>query len=673
MIFSKLKRDFKKNISHFKLLLTLTGWQRFFRISAKREKNTFLVFFTLFLASSFYLFFNFYLKNTLLAPAQGGTYVEGVVGQPRFINPIYARVSDTDQDLTELIFSGLMKYDSQGKIVPDLAKNYEIKEEGKVYDVELKEKLFWSDGIPLTAADVVFTVKTIQNSDYKSPLIANWLGVEIEKISDSTVRFTLKTPYGSFLENLTQKIIPEHIWKDVTAQNFPLSVYNLKPIGSGPYKLKGFKQDKKDEIASLDLVRNPRYHGKTPYLSQLSFRFFNDEKDLIKSYKKGDISGFSLAEINLLGNNNLKEVNLYSFSLPRYFAVFFNPEKSKILADQNIRLALNYGTNKGEIIEKVLSGYGKIVQSPILPEIYGFSPPLNVYQFDKGKAKLFLEKAGFKETENGIREKIVNKEPASQFKTDLREGSKSKDVENLQRCLAQDSEVYPEGEVSGYFGKSTKAAVIKFQEKYAEDILDPWGLKEGTGIVSKGTRDKLNVVCFPDSQDSQPLKFSLTTVNQPVLISAAELLKEQWKSLGIEIEIKTLDISQLEKDIIKKRDYESLLFGEVLSLIPDPFPFWHSTQKKDPGLNLAIYQNKKTDKLLEDARQTLDEKKRKEKLEQFQNLLIEDSPAMFLYNPNYLYFISEEIKGTDGGIIADPSKRFIDIENWYINSKRVFK
>ncbi len=283
-----------------------------------------------------------------------------------------------------------------------------------------------------------------------------------------------------------------------------------------------------------------------------------------------------------------------------------------------------------------------------------------------------MEKAGFKETETGIREKIVNKEPASQFKTDLREGSKSKDVENLQRCLVQDSEVYPEGEVSGYFGKSTKTAVIKFQEKYAKDILEPWGLKEGTGIVSKATRDKLNEICFPGSKDSQPLKFSLTTVNQPILISVAELLKEQWKSLGIEIEIKAMDISQIEKDIIKKRDYESLLFGEVLTLIPDPYPFWHSTQKKDPGLNLAIYQNKKADKLLEDARRTLDEKERKEKLEEFQNLLIADSPVAFLYNPSYLYFVSDKIKGVDGEVITDPSKRFNNVENWYIKTKKVF-
>lgn len=673
MVFSKSKRYFRKNLPHLKRFLTLTGWRQFFNILSKREGIVFFILSASFLASFFFICFNFYFRHTQVIAAEGGAFIEGAVGQPRFINPIYARVSDIDRDLTELIFSGLFKYDSQGKIVADLAESYEIKEQGKAYDVFLKEELFWSDGVPLTADDVVFTIKTIQNSDYKSPSFVNWLGVEIEKISDSVVRFTLKTPYGSFLENLSQKIIPEHVWKDVPAQNFPLSIYNLKPVGSGPYKLKGLKQNAKEEIVSLELVRNPRYHGKNPYLSSVTFRFFNNEEELIKNYKKGRINGFSLAEINLLEKNSLKDATLYSFSLPRYFAVFFNPEKSKILADQNIRLALNYGTNKNEILEKVLLNYGEIVPSPVLPEIYGLSLPSTLYQLDTEKAKALLEKAGFKETESGIREKIVNKEPALQFKTDLKEGSKSKDVENLQRCLAQDSEIYPEGEVSGYFGKSTKAAVIKFQEKYAKDILEPSGLKEGTGIVSKATRDKLNEICFPDSNESQPLKFSLTTVSQPVLISVAELLKKQWKALGVELEIRTLDVSQMEKEAIKKRDYESLLFGEVLTLIPDPFPFWHSTQKKDPGLNLASYQNTKADKLLEEIRQTLDEQERKKKLENFQNLLMADSPAVFLYNPDYLYLASEEIKGIDGKIIADPSKRFSKIENWYIKTERTFK
>ncbi len=143
--------------------------------------------------------------------------------------------------------------------------------------------------------------------------------------------------------------------------------------------------------------------------------------------------------------------------------------------------------------------------------------------------------------------------------------------------------------------------------------------------------------------------------------------------MGVMVTIESFDISSLEEDIIKPRNFSTLLFGEVLSLTPDFFPFWHSSQKKDPGLNLANYENKTGDKLMEEIRQILDENKRKEKIEEFQKLLMEDAPAIFLYNPDYLYLISKEVKGVEAGIIATPSERFSTINNWYIKTQRVWK
>ena len=109
----------------------------------------------------------------------------------------------------------------------------------------LKKNLFWSDGKPLTADDVIFTIKSIQNPSLKSPIRPNWLGVKVKKISDLSVSFELENSSAVFLENATLKILPKHIWEEVSAQNFPLSIYNLKPVGSGPYKLKELSQDKK--------------------------------------------------------------------------------------------------------------------------------------------------------------------------------------------------------------------------------------------------------------------------------------------------------------------------------------------------------------------------------------------------------------------------------------------
>jgi len=647
-------------------------WRQFFKILNKKEKVIFSSLLFLFFSSFLILAINFYFKNTEIKPAEGGIYIEGAVGFPRWINPLYAPSNDVDRDLTELIFSGLLKYDLNGKIVLDLARDYKILENGKIYEFYLKENLFWSDGKPLTADDVIFTIKSIQDPNAKSPLRGSWVGVKVEKISDLEIRFELKNESSVFLENCTLKIIPKHIWENISPQNFPLALYNnLKPVGSGLYQLKNLFQDKEGKINSLTLVRNPYYFGKSPYLNEISFRFFEKEEELIKNYRQGEIKGFTLTSLT----NFTDSANLYSLILPRYFAIFFNSGNSKVLSEKEVREALNYGTNKEEIINNILEGRGKIVDSPLLPDIYGFNPPSKVYEYNLEKANDILEKAGFLKNETGIREKIVKKVIPFQFKSNLTFGSRGQEVEELQKCLAKDKEIYPEGLVSGYFGNTTKEAVIRFQEKYKEDILKPYELEKGTGEVKGKTREKLNEICFPIAEEKVLLKFSLATPNQPQLIEAANLLKKQWQALGVELEIKTFEIQNLAatEEVIRQRNYSSLLFGEVLGAIPDPFPFWHSSQKNDPGLNLASYENKECDKLLEEARKNLNEAERKEKLEKFQDILIEDAPVVFLYNPDYLYLVSKEIKGVNVKIIADPSKRFTDIEHWYIKIKRVWK
>ena len=106
---------------------------------------------------------------------------------------------------------------------------------------------------------------------------------------------------------------------------------------------------------------------------------------------------------------------------------------------------------------------------------------------------------------------------------------------------------------------------------------------------------------------------------------------------------------------------------------PDFYPFWHSSQKIDPGLNLSSYENKTVDQLLKDSRETLDELIKQQKLEKLQDVVIKDAPALFLYNPDYVYWVLRKVKGIDTVKIIDPAKRFINITNWFIKTKRVWK
>ncbi len=647
-------------------------WKKIPKILHKKEKITFLVFLGLALASLIFLTTSLYLKNTKVVAASGGSYTEGVIGQPRFINPIYGETNDVDRDLIELVFSGLMSYDDNGNIVNDLVDSYKVSEDGKTYEFKLKDKILWQDGQPLTSEDVVFTIRTIQNSDYKSPLRANWLDVDTEIISENSFRLKLKSPYNAFLENCTLKIIPKHIWENILPENFALSFYNLQPVGSGPYKFKSLKQADTGFISSISLKANTNYYKSRPYISNIDFKFFERKEDLIKAANKKDIDGYS--SVFLTESPIQKSFSAKAFSTPRYFAVFFNTQQSEIFNSIKVRQALNYATDKKALIDELESGlqskYGvktlNQADSPILPAFEGYNEPTTIYGFDAEKAGQLLDSAGFKADEQGQRTKNIAKTPAFQFKSTLSTGSSNGEVTELQKCLAKDPEIY-QGDATGYFGKATKEAVTKFQAKYLPDLAT-----KDIGIVGKSTRAKLNELCTPPAQNTLPLAFDIVTINQPLIVQAANILKAQWEKMGIQVTVKTLSIQDL-KIVIKNRDYDCLLYGEALGTLIDPYPFWHSSQKIDPGLNLSGYDSQDADKLLKDARESLDDAEKQQKYEEFQNILIADAPAIFLYNSSYVYIISNKIQGIDVQKIVDPAKRFATVEEWHVKTKRVFK
>ena len=656
-------------------------WKQLFKVLKGTERIVFLVLVALAFISATYLAISFYINNTKIAPAYSGTYTEGVVGQPRFINPIYGETNDVDRTLIDLVYSGLMTYDKDGKIVNDLVKSYQLSDNGKTYTFQLRDKIYWQDGKSLTADDVIYTIKTIQNSDYKSPLRANWLDVDVKKISDKSFSFSINAPYNSFLENCTVKIIPSHIWKNVLAESFALSSYNLQPIGSGSYTLSDIQETNNGFIKNLTLTANHKYYGKSPYISKIYFNFFDNKDDLISAANQKTIDGFSISALDdnealaekqvRQGWNANEKFSVYSLSFPRYFAVFFNTQGSKILSDNYITQALNYSVDKPELLKKIENQFKEkisIVNSPILPDYFGYPDPIIAYNFNTDTADKLLDKAGYKDPGNGQRAKINIKKPAFQFKSYLSMGSKGNEVVELQGCLARLDDNFKtilQGETSGKYGKGTSDAVTAFQKKYLPATAS-------TGEVGAGTRKELNLLCLAPQNTSIPLQFTLTTINQPQLIATANLLKDYWQKVGATIQIKIVELSDL-KDIIKNRNYDALLYGEALGSLPDLYPFWHSTQINDPGLNLSEYQDKSADQLLKDARETMDGQVKIQKYEKLQDTILADAPALFLYNPDYLYWVSGKVKGIDTTKIVDPAKRFENINNWYINTRRIWK
>ncbi len=644
------------------------------------EQIALLAFAALALGSFTFLAINFYIGHTQAVPAFGGTYVEGVVGQPRFINPIYGETNDTDRTLIDLVFSGLMNYDSQGNLVKDLAQDYKISADGKTYTFTLKPNARWHDGKALTADDIIFTVKTIQNSDYKSPLRANWIDVGTQKISDTSLSFTLKQPYNSFLENCTLKILPKHIWEAVSPENFILSAYNLQPIGSGPFTFASLSQSKTGFIETLSLQSNRRYYQKPSFLAGITFDFFPTNDDLISAAKAKKINGLAPAasDQNAGAKKDLGQTwsgastfLRYSFTLPRYFAVFFNTQKPSLFSDASVRKAMAASVNKDDLIKTIEAKAGaklSLVDSPILPDFYHYQPPAAAPAFDLQKSATLLDAAGFKQTPSGQRQKATTKKPAFQFKSYLRVGSRGTEVTQLQTCLSKLSDQFKgllANQTPGKYDKETETALTQFQQQYLQSA-------KSTGETGAATRQKLNELCNAPINNTQALAFTLVTINQPQLVAVANLLKTYWQAAGAQVTINAVSITDL-KPIIKNRNYDALLYGQALGMEPDLYPFWYSSQKQDPGLNLSLYENKDVDKLLQQARQTQDPAQKEQDLEKLQTMIINDAPALFLYNPDYDYWVSPSVKGIGTQKIADPAKRFVNVTSWFMQTKRVWK
>jgi ABC-type transport system substrate-binding protein len=668
-VFSFLKLNLPRKIP------SKRQWAQFFKLLNPKEKKFFFSFLFLFLASSLFLFFDFYYSNTVAVPKEGGSVKEGFVGQPQYINPLLSFPSEIDKSLTELLFSGLMTYDQNGEIIPDLIKNYEFKDNGNSFEFTIKEGVRWHDGKPLTMEDIAFTINLTQDSRYLSPLRPNWQDVTIETISQNSGKLILKQPYSGLLENLaTLKIIPKHIWENIQPENFTLvpelNIFN--PVGSGPFKVKQVKQRKDKFIESITLTKNSYYNGKKSYLDEVVFVFFSKKEDLANALKRGQIQSAMIESYQDYNVKTFNDFELLELEAPNYLAVFFNLQ-NKIFSEEEIRQAFTMATNRDEIIQNALNGKAKAIDSPIIPSYFGFNSPETVYDFDLEKAKELLSHQDFSD-KNGEAVKTIEKLPSFQFSKDLVFGSKGTEVEKLQECLARDSEVYPEGEITGEFASKTKEAVIKFQEKYSSEILAPSNLTKGNGKVLAGTRAKLNELCYPSPIEEISLSFTLSTVDSPDLIKIAEELKSQWEKIGAKIEIKVMDEEAINK-VIRERNFEALLFGETLSSIPDPLPFWHSLQTVNPGLNLTGYENKKADELLVQARKYYNPKdpSRQKDLESFQEIIVKEAPAVFLCSQNYFYLASKSIQGIQIKKIIESSKIFSDLPNWYVKTQRQWK
>jgi len=538
----------------------------------------------LFVISSSLLFWRLNHSIVVTVAIPGGSLTEGVIGSPRFINPLLA-ISDTDRDLVMLIYSGLMRVGTDGKLIPDLAESYSVSKDGLVYRFKLKDKIYWHDGQTITADDVVFTIKRATDPQIKSPKRADWDGVEVKKINPREIEFVLKRPYSYFLENTTMGILPEHLWSKVAVESFSLNKLNVEPVGSGPFQFNSTKKDSLGVIQTYNLTAFADFALGEPHLKAVDIHSYSNTDELLADYSLGKIDSFGAISPEKAKSFNQNKI--VKIPLPRIFGIFFNQNQNRVFTSKEVRQALDLATDKKAIVTKVLAGYGEVADNAIPPSSFGFTLEGSDAVYDPTAAKALLAKAGWKPGTNGVLQKKIS-------------------------------------------------------------------------ISKKETR-------------LETLSFSIFTSDVPELKAVAEMIRDQWSKIGAKVEVRIFEASDLNENFIRPRKYDALLFGEIVGRHPDPFPFWHSSQRLDPGLNIAQYTSLTADKLLEEAREAVDEKTQLTKYRLFQKEVAKDQPAVFLYSPYYLYLLSNDIKGAKFPAITNPAERFTSIYKWYTNTDRIWR
>jgi peptide/nickel transport system substrate-binding protein len=349
-----------------------------------------------------YLAFTF---ATVIVPAVGGTYVEGLVGSPQYINPILCQYNQVDRDLCSLIFNGLTKLNEGGEIVPDLAERWQISDDCLAYTFHLRRDVLWHDEVPFSADDVVFTIQAMQDPGYRgAPYLAElWRSVEVAKLDSHTVKFTLREPFAPFLYYTTVGILPAHLLAEVPAESLPNDSFNLRPIGTGLFQL----EEVSTEHALLQA--NPLFYGPKPYLNKIEFRFYPDHESALSAYERGEVQGISRVLPQDLpkvveANSGLQ---LFSARLPGYTLIFLNlkdPEGPFFQA-KLVRQALLHAIDRQELVDRVLKGQGLVAHSPILPETWAYHDGVVRYEYDPERARDLLDEAGWRTPAHSVREK----------------------------------------------------------------------------------------------------------------------------------------------------------------------------------------------------------------------------------------------------------------------------
>ncbi len=657
----------------------------------------------------------FFLDNSVSSPEKGGVYKEGVLGDVSnmVLNPLYVygkRDKSFESDVTALVFSGLMKFDTTtGKTLDNIA-THTLSADKKTYTFYLKDGVRWHDGVDVTIDDIYYTFETvIKSEDFNNTLLRKaFSGVEIKKISNSEISFTLLYPYKYFLTNFTVGILPYHILKDVPVADLEYHEFSQNPIGSGPYMFSSLEEVKRG-VFKLKLSAFENSSLFDMYISQIEFYIYSRKSALsldipsldgVRPFLKVARNDFEIPE-----SFSVKEYNL-----PQYSALFFNMKKPEFdgFSGRLLRLAMQLSTNKDAIVSEIVDGTR--IDTPLLEsDNTGWE-----YEFDLEKAKGALKDAGYFlpsrkpktfPPKNSDSVYITFPTDKNVFEAKRSEYVQEDSDENSDESIEQKKDVF---QIKGkYPVKIAKTKIfiddVFIREEEKPEMARTWSFdielkdsyNEGTHEIrlefwnfddELEKEDAISVYLEPieeekanadqkyeirENKKGEKLQLTLVTTDKPYYYKeVAEYLKEDYGKIGINLDIKVLNMNSF-LDRVKHREYDILLYGQNLGYNLDIYEFFHESQiGKD---NLSDYQDLTASILIEEIRRSHISDIRTAKMQKLRESFKKDIPAVFLFSPTYQYYFDSQLKGLKILHIGSHKDRFSNIQDAYVLEHRSLK
>ncbi len=312
-----------------------------------------------------------------------------ISASPSRINPILATDSASGE-IAGWIFNSLVKYDKNGKIVGELAKNFEFLDDTTLI-FRLRDDVYWHDGKKFSAKDVLFTYKTITSPKVFTPYASEFRFVkDVKIVDDKTVKVIYKKPYFKALETWMMGILPEHILRN--EKDIMTSKFNQRPIGTGPYKLENFSVSK-----DIVLVANENYFEHKPNIDKIVYHFIPDPSTqfLMLKSKKLDVGSLSPLQYERQIDKDFTDYYKIIEQISHGYTYLGFNLRNKKFQDKRVREALSLAIDRKELADILFFSHARVCTGPFMPGTFAFNDKIKPPKPNLKRAKELLKEAGY--------------------------------------------------------------------------------------------------------------------------------------------------------------------------------------------------------------------------------------------------------------------------------------